>query len=126
MLTKNYELHNFNVTKSDSNDNKEIKSANNGDRQSAFDANLISMAYERNEKIKRFKEQKEIEKQLEQMNFMLENSKEERIDDEMRRKTFITYIKYWINNSIDDLKVISGFVAINFYFSIIRLFYFKF
>ncbi len=65
------------------------------------------MAYERNEKIKRYKEQRELEKQLETMNLILE-TKPEQVDEEKRRKIYLTSVKYWINKSIDDIKVING------------------
>ena len=66
------------------------------------------MAYERSEKIKRFKEMKQIETQLEQMSLVLDTVKPELVDEETRRKTFNTFIKYWINKAVDDLKVIEG------------------
>ena len=48
-----------------------------------------------------------IEKQLETMNLILE-TKPEQVDEEKRRKIYLTSVKYWINKSIDDIKVING------------------
>jgi hypothetical protein len=73
--------------------------------QAAFDANLLSQAYERTEKIRRFKEQKELDSQLTIMHAALSAP---HVDEEQRRKCFNMFIKYWINKSIDDLKLITG------------------
>ncbi len=76
-------------------------------KQAEFDANLVNMAYERNEKIKRYKEQRELEKQLETLNIMLDKNPE-LVDDENRRKTYLTSVKYWINKAIDEMKIVNG------------------
>jgi hypothetical protein len=105
-LTKNYELHNLSLekfqhdTSNQGSNHLERKYAIGN--QTAFDANMISQANERSEKIKRFKEQKEIESQLNLMNLA------PHADEEFKRKLFNTNIKYWINKSVDDLKVIDG------------------
>jgi len=114
ILTKNYELHNYNVKKlTASKENSELdKLIANVSRQAAFDENLVNMAYERSEKIKRFKEMKQIETQLEQMSLVLDTVKPELVDEETRRKTFNTFIKYWINKAVDDLKVIEDEINI--------------
>jgi len=105
-LTRSYGLHTF-KSLNDSNqiNNSDQKCFEN--KQADFDTNLINMAYERNEKIKRYKEQRELEKQLETMNLILE-TKPEQVDEEKRRKIYLTSVKYWINKSIDDIKVING------------------
>ena len=101
-LTKNYELHNFSLDKFQRDSSNNPERVNNISSQTAFDANMINQAYERNEKIKRFKEQKEIESQLNLMNLT------PHADEEFRRKLFKTSVKYWINKSVDDLKIIDG------------------
>lgn len=113
VLTKNYELHKFNIEKMSKteleNDQAKLeKVVLEVDRQASFDANLTSMAHDRNEKIKRFKEQKEFEKQMETLAHVLDSAKRERIDDETRRQFFMTAIKYWINQAVDDLKCVNG------------------
>ena len=109
-LTKNYELHNFKIEKlqEKSADDEKIVVK---DKQSQFDSNLISAAYERNEKIRRFKEQKELEKKLDSMSVIFE-AKLDHIDDEHRRDCYMTFIKSWINRSLDDLKVINDEINI--------------
>lgn len=79
-----------------------------GNRQGNFDANMISQAYDRNEKIKRFKEQKELQKQIEAQSSFLDATKRENVDDELRRNFYISTIKYWINQSLDDFKCVDG------------------
>ncbi len=77
-------------------------------RQASFDAGLTAMAYDRNEKIKRFKEQKELEKQIDAMSNVLDANKSQQVDDEVRRKFYMNTIRYWINVAIDELKCING------------------
>lgn len=79
-----------------------------GSRQGNFDANMISQAYDRNEKIKRFKEQKELQKQIDAQSAFLDAAKRENVDDELRRSFYTSMIKYWINQSLDDLKCVDG------------------
>ena len=106
-LTKNYELHNFKIEQKTEKPNAVAVL----DTQSQFDSNLISAAYDRNEKIRRFKEQKELDKKLEAMSTLF-TSKLDQIDDEYRRNCYTTYLKSWINRSIDDLKVINDEINI--------------
>ena len=105
-LTRNYELHKLNIDKFQNIDKNskdfDMDKTSLKNSQAAFDANMISQAYERSEKIRRFKEQKEIEAQLSAMNVTLH------VDDEHKTKLFKTFIKFWINKCIDDLKVIDG------------------
>jgi len=77
-------------------------------RQASFDAGLTSMAYDRNEKIKRFKEQKDLEKQMDSMSTVLDTTKRDQVDDETRRSFYMSAIKYWVNVAIDELKCING------------------
>lgn len=117
-LTKNYELHNFTVEKMDKNNNDNDNTAAlekvvlNVDRQKAFDANLTNMAYDRSEKIKRYKEQKEFEKQMEKMSGMLDSANRAHVDDEAKRNYFIMTLKYWINNALNDYKCIDDEINI--------------
>lgn len=117
VLTKNYELHKFNIDKMSKteleNDQAKLeKVVLEVNRQASFDANLTSMAYDRNEKIKRYKEQKEFEKQMETLAHVLDSAKREQIDDETRRQFFMTAIKYWINQAVDDLKCVNDEISI--------------
>lgn len=104
-LTRNYNLHTFNAANDSSKSVTNQKCFDN--KQAEFDANLINSAYERNEKIKRYKEQRELEKQLDILTQMLE-TRPEQVDEETRRKTYLTSVKYWINRAIDEMKVING------------------
>lgn len=108
-LTRNYGMHSYKAS-SDS----QISPANQKcfeNKQAEFDANLVNMAYERNEKIKRYKEQRELEKQLETLNIMLDKNPE-LVDDENRRKTYLTSVKYWINKAIDEMKIVNDEITI--------------
>lgn len=73
--------------------------------QAAFDQNLIGQAYDRNEKIRRYKEQKELDVQL---NSIFTAMRTSHLDEEQRRKGFKMFLKYWINKSVDDLKLVTG------------------
>lgn len=110
-LTKSYSFHNYNMEKFQ-NDNHETRieqiSVNLADKQAAFDMNLLNQAYERNEKIKRFKEQKELESQLN----LVQNKSLANIDEEHRRKLYTSFVKFWVNKSLDDLKIINDEINI--------------
>jgi len=62
-------------------------------------------------KIKRYKEQRELEKQLETLNQMLDKNPE-LVDEEHRRKTYLTSVKYWINKAIDEMKIVNDEITI--------------
>lgn len=113
-LTKDYELHNYNVTQmaKDTASETAVDKVVLGNRQGNFDANMISQAYDRNEKIKRFKEQKELQKQIEAQSSFLDTTKTENVDDELRRNFYVSTIKYWINQSLDDFKCVDGNLTI--------------
>lgn len=80
----------------------------NLDRQAEFDANLINMAHSRSEKIARYKDQKQIEKEMDDMAKILDSVKKEQVDEETRRKYFTKCLKFWINQALDDFKCING------------------
>jgi hypothetical protein len=107
--TRNYEFHKYDLDKfklnsSLSNETSEFTSSLAG-KQAAFDSNMIVQAQERSEKIRRYKEQKEIESQMEKMILVLNSA---HTDDDQRRGFFKTFIKYWINKAVDELKLIDG------------------
>ncbi len=56
-----------------------------------LDRELIRGAFDRNEKIKRFREQKEFEKQLEIMNCNKETCNKEHVDEEQKRFGTVWY-----------------------------------
>jgi hypothetical protein len=74
-------------------------------KQAAFDNNMVNQATERSEKIRRYKELKEVESQMDKM-FLVLNSAH--TDEDQRRSFYMTLIEYWINKSIDELKLIDG------------------
>lgn len=84
----------------------EFLDANGKSKQEMFDANLVNQAYDRNEKIRRYKEQKELETQMQSMT--VSTSSGVKIDDEVKRKYYLTCLKYWINKAVDDMKLIDG------------------
>lgn len=118
-LTRNYELHKFDVNRTNSatgqTEEDEAAARRSQMSQAAFDANMIKAAHERSEKIKRYKEQKEFEAKLEAMKPLLMTSSDQdggsggkQVDEEEKRQFFITLVKYWINKSLDDFKTIEG------------------
>jgi len=103
-LTRNYEFHNYKFDKTESTSNQQAAASSefvsgSSSRQQQFDENLINQACARNEKIKRFKEQKELEAKVKVLAAMTH------IDEEHKRKLHIDYVKYWVNKSIDDLSL---------------------
>ncbi len=110
-LTRNYEFHRYDLEKyktshlaerTNSTQDTQLTLAG---KQAAFDNNLVNQANERNEKIRRYKEMKEIESQMDKMLLVLNSA---HTDEDQRRNFYITLIKYWINKSIDELKLIDG------------------
>ena len=120
-VTKSYDLHKFNVNKlvkldqqqQQAGDASAARAASNVNSQAAFDSNMVSHAYERAEKIRRFKEQKELETALNAFNAA--RATNVNIDDEDRREFMKKYVKYWINKSLDELKMVNGKVTIRFF-----------
>ena len=107
-LTKDYSFHNFaipslSVALLTANDGAIVEKNSNSNTN--LDRDLIKSAYERNEKIKRFKEQKEFEQQLEVMKATCKN---EHVDEEQKRVFYLTCIKYWINKSLEEIKFVIG------------------
>jgi len=114
-LTKDYDLHKFNVDKMSKEEDTETsleKVTLNLDRQAEFDANLINMAHSRSEKIARYKDQKQIEKEMDDIAKILDSVKKEQVDEETRRKYFTKCLKFWINQALDDFKCINDEISI--------------
>jgi len=111
-ITREYEFHNFTVKSESSFDNFVNKHGGNEaasnapvSRQAALDSDLIKGAYERSEKIKRFREQKELEKKLEALRSVRSSAN---VDDEQKRELYMSYIKFWVNKCIEDFKLLIG------------------
>jgi hypothetical protein len=103
-LTKTYSFHNFKIpTGADESASYGLPAV--ALNQASFDKNLINMAVDRNEKIRRFKEQKEIAKQLESMEMACSRP---HVDDEQKREFYMTCIKFWLNRSIEEYKLLLG------------------
>ena len=108
-ITKDYSFHNFTIPNllvvlASANDMPRFQ---NGEKN--LDRDLIKCAYERNEKIRRFKEQKEFERQLE---VMKETCKKEHVDEEKKREFYMTFVKYWVNRSIEEIKHLIGILIV--------------
>ncbi|RNA00204.1 immunoglobulin-binding 1 [Brachionus plicatilis] len=78
-------------------------------RQAAFEQNLIKQAYDRSEKIKRYREQKELEEKLKDCQLVLAKPY---VDEEQKSEIYNIYIKYWLNQAVDDLKLINDEISI--------------
>ncbi|XP_049799447.1 immunoglobulin-binding protein 1 [Schistocerca nitens] len=63
-------------------------------------SNLIDMAIKRNTKLQRYKEHKELEKKLELLGKEMEESN---VDEEVKRNFYITLIKCFANQAVDEL-----------------------
>ena len=66
---------------------------------------ITEMVCRRNTKLQRYREQKELESQLETLRTNLSNMN---IDDEVKREYFITLIKLYINLAIEDLSSLAA------------------
>ena len=111
-LTFNYGIHRIDIKQfSSSGQNKvsKILSETQAGRQAAFEQNLINQAYDRSEKIKRYREQKELEDKLKNCQLVLSKSY---IDEEQKSEIYNIYIKYWLNQAIDDLKLVNDEINI--------------
>jgi hypothetical protein len=106
-ITRSYEFHQYHLEKFEPQNVDDLanQTSSSGNKQADFEKCLINSAYDRNEKIRRYKELKEIESQIEKMQKALQAP---HLDEEQRRKIFTTYIKYWINKSLDELKIAEG------------------
>ena len=109
-VTRNYSLHNHSLAKFRSeqdNDTGIASGVSSIVSQAQFDKNMVNAAQGRNEKIRRYKEQKELDAQLEMMNKQAQQSAAN-LDDEFVRKMHLTYVKSWINKSLDELQMADG------------------
>ena len=110
--TRNYEFHQLSLDKYKNNANSAIEEvaalsagSSQSSKQAAFDNNMINQAHERSEKIRRYKEQKEVEAQMDKMNLILASA---HTDEDQKRDFFNSFIKYWINKAVDELKLLDG------------------
>ncbi|CAF0775286.1 unnamed protein product [Brachionus calyciflorus] len=110
-LTYNYGIHKFRMEKFDANKNENSNnfSETKAGRQAAFDESLINQAHDRNEKIKRYREQKELEAKLSACQVVLLKP---HIDEEQKSEIYNIYIKYWLNKTLDELKIINDEINI--------------
>ena len=110
-MTRDYELHSYNVkqmARAETADNNGKAVSAGVQSQATFDASMLSAAYERAEKIRRFKEQKELQKRIEAQASFLDAAKREHVDEEVRRAFYLATLKFWINQSLDEIKTIGG------------------
>lgn len=73
-------------------------------RQQSHGTNLAAMARERNAKLQRYKEQKELESQLEVLRRSVCNMSI--VDEELERKYYLTLIKNFCSQAVDELNSI--------------------
>ena len=65
--------------------------------------NLFKMAHERNKKLQRYRDQKALEEQLSKLKEVISQTN---CDVDSRRKYFISLVKSFVNQSIDEIKSI--------------------
>ena len=94
---KNYEIIDYEIPESKKNDSSE----NPEPPRNQGMPNLAAMAVERNIKIQRFKEKKELESQLDNLKKLM--SQMAITDEEIERKYHLTLIKNYANEVVDDL-----------------------
>lgn len=114
-LTRNYDLHKFKLDFNNNQDPQALleKLTMDSNRQASLDKAMTNTAYERVEKIRRYKEQKELERQMEGMQQCIDSVvKKELVDDEKRREYYMACIKFWINMAIDEMKCINDEINI--------------
>ena len=93
-----YQICDIDIKQKDSKESVEPK------RSSSSMASLESAVHNRNAKIQRYKESKEMETKLNDMKLRMSQSEDP--DDEIIRQFFLTLIKRWINHSLEELESI--------------------
>uniref|UniRef100_A0A131XFH9 Putative tap42-like family n=1 Tax=Hyalomma excavatum TaxID=257692 RepID=A0A131XFH9_9ACAR len=86
------------VKDDDSPDEKPAASPKKSETESLLDA-----CRKRKEKIARFTEQKAMEERQQQLRELISNAQ---VDDEVLREYYTVLLKYWVNNSIEELRSI--------------------
>lgn len=90
-----YQICNIDIEQNDPKDSPQPMASN------PSMASLESAVHNRNAKIQRYKDSKEMESKLDQLK--LKMSQMEDSDDELIRQFFLTLIKRWINHSLEEL-----------------------
>jgi immunoglobulin-binding protein 1 len=98
-ITKDYGLNNYAIPE----DPSQQSQVSSNLTQKEFDQNLLAKSQDRNEKIRRFKEMKETEKELETMKAYYKTGN---MNDEQKREFHMKMIKYWLSKSVDDYKIL--------------------
>lgn len=98
---KNYGIVDIEIQ--EPNENSSLDSSESVQQQS-HGTNLAVMARERNAKIQRYKEQKDLESQLEGLKRSVCNMSI--VDEELERKYYLTLIKNFSNQAVDELNSI--------------------
>ncbi|XP_078039287.1 immunoglobulin binding protein Tap42 [Augochlora pura] len=98
---KSYGLTDVHVPKPQSNEDKEHDSGRNRSNAEA----ITEMVQRRNTKLRRYKEQEELESRLAILKKSLDNPN---IDDEDKREYFTTLVKLYVNSAVEELSMIAA------------------
>ncbi|XP_076662377.1 immunoglobulin binding protein Tap42 [Halictus rubicundus] len=95
---KSYGLTNVNLPENQEKEHDSVRSRSNAEA-------VTEMVSRRNTKLQRYKEQKELESQLQTLKISLNNLN---IDDETKREYFTTLVKLYVNNAIEELSMLAA------------------
>ncbi|KAK3786509.1 hypothetical protein RRG08_039155 [Elysia crispata] len=98
-LIKTYGIIEYDISLSEGDDGDEdIENVVPSNRIRGSDVNVMSA--QRNNKIQRFKEKKEMERKIAELQPQVEK---EHVDDEVKREFYLTQIRHWANQAIDEV-----------------------
>ncbi|GFN86361.1 immunoglobulin-binding protein 1-like [Plakobranchus ocellatus] len=98
-LLKTYGVIEYDISLTEGDDgDDDIENVVPSNRISSND--LKTMSVQRNNKIQRFKEKKEMERKIAELQTQVEK---EHVDDEIKREFYLTQIKHWANVAIDEV-----------------------
>ncbi|GFR66906.1 immunoglobulin-binding protein 1-like [Elysia marginata] len=98
-LLRTYSIIEYDISLSEGDDsNDDIENVVPSNRMRGSDLNAMSA--QRNNKIQRFKEKKELEKRIAELQPQVEK---EHVDDEVKRDFYLTQIRHWANRAIDEV-----------------------
>ncbi|RWS10868.1 immunoglobulin-binding protein 1-like protein, partial [Dinothrombium tinctorium] len=108
---KSYEITDLELEGSDDSsheDDDEVRKKRDDITSKASKISLEEAAKNRNEKIRRYKQQKEIDEKLENFEKLIESKSSSDIDDEIIREFYLSLIQKWIYIAVDELNAIDS------------------
>ncbi|RUS70615.1 hypothetical protein EGW08_021619 [Elysia chlorotica] len=97
-LLKTYGVIEYDINLSEDDTEDDIENVLPSNRIRGSDVSVMSA--QRNNKIQRFKEKKEMERRIAELQPQVEK---EHVDDEVKREFYLTQIRHWANQAIDEV-----------------------